>query len=287
MSTSSMRAARSRRRGRILRETVYQGILVVFCLLVVAPCVFLLLGSLKSVEEFFSSPFGWPHSFRLSNYTEAWQQGDMATTLRNSVIVTTTAVIVSTVLCCLVSYAIARMPFRGREALRLLFVGGLVVPVQLIMIPIFVIMRQINLLGTIWPLAIVYTTFALPLGVLILVGFLRAVPQEFDEAARIDGASDLQIFLRIILPLSRPAIMAVVILNGVWIWNDFFVALMLSTQPEVTTLPLGILNFYGTYSTDWGLIFASVVMSAIPVIALYLFSTRQFIAGLTAGGIKG
>jgi raffinose/stachyose/melibiose transport system permease protein len=271
----------------MLREVVYQGILVVFCFLVVAPCVFLFLGSLKSVAEFFSSPFGWPQTLRLSNYSDAWQQGDMATTLRNSVIVTTTAVIVSTALCCLVSYAIARVKFRGREALRLLFVGGLVVPIQLIMIPIFVIMRQVNLLGTLWPLVIVYTTFALPLGVLILVGFLRAVPQEFDEAARIDGANDWQIFLHVILPLCRPAIMSVVILNGVWIWNDFFIALMLSTQPDITTLPLGILNFYGTYATDWGLIFASVVLSALPVVALYLFSTKQFIAGLTAGGIKG
>ncbi len=121
----------------------------------------------------------------------------------------------------------------------------------------------------------------------MLVGFFQALPKELSEAATIDGATDFQTFMRVILPLSMAPILTVMILNGVWIWNDFFIALVLSTKPSVETLPLGILNFFGVYSTEWGLIFASVVLSALPVVALYLLMTRRFIAGMTAGSVKG
>jgi raffinose/stachyose/melibiose transport system permease protein len=263
------------------------GVLILVCALVIAPIYFLVLGSFKSVEEFFSAPFGLPQHFSLDNYRRAWTEASISTTIRNSAIVTVSAVLISTVVSCLASYAIARLPFRGSLALRLLFVGGLIVPVQLIMVAIFIIMRWIGLLGSLGSLILVYSTFGIPLGVLVLVGFFQALPKELSEAATIDGASDFQTFMRIILPLSMAPILTVVILNGVWIWNDFFIALVLSTKPSVETLPLGILNFFGVYSTEWGLIFASVVLSALPVVALYLLMTRRFIAGMTAGSVKG
>jgi raffinose/stachyose/melibiose transport system permease protein len=249
--------------------------------------VFLVLGSFKSVEEFFAAPFGLPRHFGFSNYTQAWSQGSVSTTLRNSVIVTTSAVVLSTTLACLASYAIGRLSFFGRLFWRLLFVGGLIVPVQLIMIALFIIMRHLGILGTLTSLVIVYTAFGIPLGVLVLVGFFQALPRELSEAAMIDGAYSLQTFLYVILPLARAPIFTVIILNGVWIWNDFFIPLVLTTNNSTATLPLGILNFFGVYSTEWGLIFASVVIAALPVVVLYLMMTKRFIAGLTAGGVKG
>jgi len=276
-----------RRRRAFVAWVGSHGVLIVVCALVIAPIYFLVLGSFKSVEEFFSAPFGLPQHFSLDNYRRAWTEASISTTIRNSAIVTVSAVLISTVVSCLASYAIARLPFRGSLALRLLFVGGLIVPVQLIMVAIFIIMRWIGLLGTLGSLILVYSTFGIPLGVLVLVGFFQALPKELSEAATIDGASDFQTFMRIILPLSMAPILTVVILNGVWIWNDFFIALVLSTKPSVETLPLGILNFFGVYSTEWGLIFASVVLSALPVVALYLLMTRRFIAGMTAGSVKG
>jgi len=276
-----------RRRRAFVAWVGSHGVLILACALVIAPIYFLVLGSFKSVEEFFSAPFGLPQHFSLDNYRRAWTEASISTTIRNSAIVTVSAVLISTVVSCLASYAIARLPFRGSLALRLLFVGGLIVPVQLIMVAIFIIMRWIGLLGTLGSLILVYSTFGIPLGVLVLVGFFQALPKELSEAATIDGASDFQTFMRIILPLSMAPILTVVILNGVWIWNDFFIALVLSTKPSVETLPLGILNFFGVYSTEWGLIFASVVLSALPVVALYLLMTRRFIAGMTAGSVKG
>ena len=284
MSTSVIRG----RRGRdVLTWAGAHAVLIVACLIVVAPIYFLTLGSFKSVEEFFAAPFALPRHFGLENYRRAWTEASISTTIRNSAIVTFCAVVISTAVSCLASYAIARLPMRGALAWRLLFVGGLIVPVQLIMVAIFVIMRKLDLLGTLGSLILVYSTFGIPLGVLVLVGFFQALPQELTEAATIDGASDLQTFLRIVMPLSIAPIFTVAILNGVWMWNDFFIPLVLATRPNVETLPLGILNFFGVYSTEWGLIFASVVLSALPVVAIYLLMTRRFIAGMTAGSVKG
>jgi raffinose/stachyose/melibiose transport system permease protein len=155
------------------------------------------------------------------------------------------------------------------------------------MIAEFIIMRWLGILGTLPSLILVYSTFGIPLGVLVLVGFFAALPKELSEAAVIDGASQFQTFLRVILPLARAPIFTVIILNGVWMWNDFFIPLVLATKSSLATLPLGILNFFGVYSTSWGLIFASVVISALPVVLLYLLMTRRFIAGITAGSVKG
>ena len=289
MSVASTRPRlRDARRPRALAASVSShAILIVACLLVVVPCYFLVLGSFKTVEEFFAAPFGLPRHWGLENYREAWKNASISTTIRNSVIVTGSAVLISTVVSCLASYAIARLPFRGALFWQLLFVGGLIVPVQLIMIAVFILMRWLHLLGTIWSLILVYSTFGIPLGVLVLVGFFRALPRELSEAAMIDGAYHWNTFRLIVLPLAKPAIFTVMILNGVWMWNDFFIALVLSTKASVATLPLGILNFFGVYSTDWGLIFASVVIAALPVVLLYLMMTRRFIAGMTAGSVKG
>ena len=287
MSVASTASRRARRRNERLVGAGAHAALTVICVLVVAPCVFLLFGSFKSVAEFFTNPFGLPQHFGFSNYTQAWSEATVSTTLTNSVIVTGCSVLISTAVACLASYAIARLPFRGRTVWRLLFVGGLIVPVQLIMLALFIIMRHLGILDTLTSLIIVYTTFGIPLAVLVLVGFFQALPREITEAAMIDGASHLKTFVFIVLPLSKAAIFTVIILNGVWMWNDFFIALVLTTDPNVATLPLGILNFFGAYSTEWGLIFASVVIAALPVVVLYLMMTKRFIAGLTAGSVKG
>lgn len=287
MSAGSTRFLDAKRPRALVASAGSHTILILACLIVVAPCYFLVLGSFKSVEEFFASPFGLPLHFGFSNYRQAWTNASISTTIRNSVVVTGSSVLISTTVSCLASYAIARLPFRGATFWRLAFVGGLIVPVQLIMIAIFIIMRWLGLLGTLFSLILVYSTFGIPLGVLVLVGFFRALPRELSEAATIDGASHWQTFRLILLPLARAPIFTVMILNGVWMWNDFFISLVLATKESVATLPLGILNFFGVYSTDWGLIFASVVIAALPVVVLYLMMTRRFIAGLTAGSVKG
>ncbi len=271
----------------VVGVVAWHGVLLATCLVVLVPIVFLVFGSFKTVQQFFQSPYGPPESLDFSNYAKAWSEARIATTFPNSVVVTLSSVFFSTVLSCLAAYGLARFPFRFRGGVRLLFVGGLVVPVQLITLPLFILLRELGLLGTLPALIVVYSVFGIPLGVMILVGFFATLPRDLDEAARIDGAGHLRVFLDIMLPLMRPAIAALIILNGVWMWNDFFTALVLSTKPATHTLPVGIMSFFGTYSTEWGLIFANVTISMLPVVIAYLALSRQFIAGLTAGAVKG
>ncbi|MBW3631726.1 MAG: carbohydrate ABC transporter permease [Chloroflexi bacterium] len=272
---------------RIAGAAVWHGVMLVACAFVLIPIVMVVLGSFKSVNEFFASPYGLPESFGLHNYEKAFAEANLPVALRNSIISTGLGVAISTVLAGLAAYGLARFRFAGRLATRLLFIGGLVVPVQLIILPLFIMFRQIGILGDLRSLITVYSIFGIPLGVLVLTGFFASLPRDLEEAARIDGASHFEVFWRIMLPLTRPAIAAVVILNGVWMWNDFFLGFILLTKPDAMTLPVAIMAFRGTYSTEWGLIFASVTVSALPVVIAYLLLSRQFIAGLTAGSVKG
>lgn len=279
---------RWRKRLSTLAGTLaWHGVMLTVCAFVLIPIVMVVLGSFKSVEEFFLKPYGRPTSFDFFNYRKAWEEANIQTTLRNSAIATVVGVVVSTMLSCLASYGLARFHFRGRLALRMLFVGGLVVPVQLIILPIFILFRQVGVLGSLWSLILVYCVFGIPLGVLVLTGFFAVLPKDLEDAARIDGASHLEVFWRIMLPLTRPALAAVVILNGVWMWNDFFLGFILISHQESMTLPVGIMAFRSSFSTEWGLIFASVTMSVLPVVVAYILLSRQFIAGLTAGSVKG
>jgi raffinose/stachyose/melibiose transport system permease protein len=281
-------ASHTRKRlGKIGGAIAWHGVMLVVCAFVLIPIVMVVFGSFKTVNEFFDKPYDLPKAFDFFNYRKAWSEANLQISIRNSVLATVVGVVVSTSLACLASYGLARFRFRGRLAIRMIFVGGLVVPVQLIILPIFILFRQIHVLGTLWALILVYCVFGIPLGVLILTGFFGVLPKDLEDAARIDGASHFQIFWRIMVPLTRPALAAVVILNGVWMWNDFFLGFILISKPKSMTLPVDIMAFRGTYTTEWGLIFASVTISILPVVAAYLLLSRQFIAGLTAGSVKG
>jgi raffinose/stachyose/melibiose transport system permease protein len=275
------------RRGRVLRAVGWHAALILMSIIVLVPVILLLLGSFKSNAEFLRSPFGWPKSFDFSNYTQAWSHARISTTLVNSIIDTVTAVVLSTILAAFAAYGLARYKFALNGLVRTVFLLGLIVPIQLIILPFFVVMRDVGLLQSRVGLIVAYTVFNLPLGILVMTPFFAALPGHLEEAASLDGASHLTTLFRVMLPLMRPAIASVIILNGVWIWNDFFIALVMAINPAYQTLPVGIMSFYGTYSTSWGLIFASVSIATLPLIIAYIFLSRQFIAGLTAGAVKG
>src|SRR5919107_2687021 len=287
MNTSVSPVSGSARWVRLLGTVAWHVTMLIVAAVVLIPIVMVFLGSFKTVPEFFSTPYGLPQAFDPFNYVKAWDEANLQRATLNSLFATILGVLFSTILASLAAYGLARYTFALRMPLRLLFVGGLVVPVQLIIIPIFVMFRQAGLLGNIWSLVLVYSVLGIPLAVLVMTGFFAALPRDLEEAARIDGASHFEVFWRIMLPLTRPAIAAVVILNGVWMWNDFFLGFILLTKPDAMTLPVAIMAFRGTFSTEWGLIFASVTVSALPVVIAYLLLSRQFIAGLTAGSVKG
>jgi raffinose/stachyose/melibiose transport system permease protein len=167
------------------------------------------------------------------------------------------------------------------------FLTGIMVPIRLAIVPLFVLMRDLHLLDTYWSLVLVYTASGLPSAIFILTGFFRALPRDLDNAARIDGAGELNVLLRVMLPLVRPALAIVTVYNIIPIWNDFFFPLVFIHEDRLKTLPLGLTVFFGEYATNWALLFAGLTLAAAPVIGLYILMSQQFIKGLTAGAIKG
>jgi len=276
-----------RRRRPYLAAIARHVLLAGASFLVLIPIVAMVIASFKSVPDFFAHPYGLPSHWMWQNSARAWSESKIAITLPNTIIVTSISVLGSTFLSALVAYGLSRRERPFAMALYLLFVGGMLVPVQMIVLPLFILLRALGLFGTLFALILPYIALGLPLGVLILTPIAATLPRELPDAARVDGASEWQIFWRIILPLLRPGLAAVGILNGVWMWNEFFIPLVIAFKPQSQTMPVGIVSFIGTYSTEWGLVFASVVVATAPLILAYLVMTRQFVAGLTAGAVRG
>jgi raffinose/stachyose/melibiose transport system permease protein len=277
------------RRRRPLRWwAISQWLLLTFIAVVdIIPIVLSFLASFKSNQDFFYNTYALPKVWHFDNYAAAWNDANMGRFFLNSVVVTLGGVVINLICSAPLAYALARYRFRLNGALYIFVVGGLIAPVQLIGISLLQWVKTLHLFNTYFSLIFPYAAFGMPVSVLILSGFFRQLPRELEDAALIDGAGEFTAFLRIMVPLVRPAIATVVIFNGVGIWNDFFLPLVLAYTADIQTLPLGIVLLFGAYSSEWGTIFAAVIIASVPVIVAYFFLTRQFIAGLSAGAVKG
>ncbi len=277
----------ARRPDALVMTGLAQALLAANTLLVVLPMLFMVLSSLKTTREIFQRPFALPAVFRWDNYAQVWGAAHFAVYFRNSLIVTVVSMVLILAAGTLAAYALGRYQFRGSDFLFLFFLSGIMVPIRLAVIPLFILMRDLRLLDTLWALILVYTASGLPSAVFILTGFFRTLPRDLDHAARIDGAGELGILLRVLLPLVRPALAIVTVYNIIPIWNDFFFPLVFIHREEIKTLPLGLTVFFGQYQTNWALLFAGLTLAAAPVLALYVVMSQQFIKGLTAGAVKG
>ena len=258
-----------------------------FALLVLIPLVTAVINGFKTNADLLLRPFGLPRQWLWDNYTSVIQNAAFWRQLLNSSIIMfgTTAGVV--VLASMAAYVFARLKFRGRELLFNFFTLGLLFPLTVAILPLYITLRQANLIDTYCGIILPQVAFGLPGNILILRGFFATIPQELDEAAQIDGCSNVGYFLRILLPLMRPALAAVAVLTMVVSWNDFFLPLLVLNNERLYTLPLGIMQFQGQFGTDWARVLAFVSLSLVPTIGFYLLAERQIIAGLTAGAVKG
>jgi raffinose/stachyose/melibiose transport system permease protein len=221
------------------------------------------------------------------NFINAWNGSSLPGAIITSLIVTTISCIVVLVLGTMAAYPLARSTSRLSTGTFYFFMIGLLLPFQLALIPLYLQMRDLGLLGSIWALIIVYSGVQLPFTVFLITTFLRAsIPLEYEEAAQIDGCGPLKAFWHVVVPLLRPALGTCIILNSVGIWNDFFTPLIYLSGSGQVTIPMAIFQFVGQYVTNWPLIFASLLISMVPVLALYLIFQRYVIQGF-AGGLKG
>ena len=281
------RRGRGNKRRKLLVSTARHVFLGAVSLFVLVPIAYMVLASFKSVPDFFGNPYGLPSTWAFENYSRAWQEAHVSITLPNTIFVTACSVLGSVFLASLIAYGLSRKEKPFAMAFYTLFVAGLLVPVQMIVLPLFILLKFFGLFGTLFALIVPYIALGLPLGVLVLTPIAATIPRDLISAAEVDGASPWQIYWRVALPLMKPGLISVAILNGVWMWNEFFIPLIVAFKPEAQTMPVGIVAFVGAYSTEWGLVFASVVVSTAPVVIAYLLMTRQFQSGLTAGAMKG
>jgi raffinose/stachyose/melibiose transport system permease protein len=261
------------------------GFLLLFAIFALLPGFFTVLASFKNLFDFYNDPLGLPTVWHWENYLDVWTQARIPQAGINTLIVVVITVpLVLTCACC-AAYGIARFAFPGNNVLYYLFMLGLIIPAQLTILPLVILEKNLGMINSYAGLIVPYIGIHMPFATFVLASFARTLPGELHDAGLIDGANEWQAFLHIMLPLLRPAVATVAILNSVSIWNDFFFPLIVS--PKLPMLQVAVYNLVGQYSTDWGQIFAGVVLSALPLVLAYVLLTRQFIAGLSAGAIKG
>ena len=253
---------------------------------VAVPLYLLFVLSLKDQAEMTRQPLALPTAPVWSNYSRAYAEALLGDAFMSSVAVVLLSLIFIVLAGSLGAYVLVRRGSRLSNAIFFVVVAGMVIPFQLGMIPLYQAMAKAELVGSIWSLVVFYSGVQMPFTVFLYAGFIRAMPLAFEEAARMDGASGWQVFRLVVFPMLRPITITVVVLNGVFIWNDFLTPLLYLSGSESQTIPVAVYAFVGQYATDWGLVFAGLVLAAIPVLTAYLFLQRHLIAGF-AGGIKG
>lgn len=254
---------------------------------VVVPLLYAVISGFKTTGDLTADPLGLPHPWKVSNYTGILSSGDFWRQIANSVLIAVATTLITVAVSALAAFAFARYAFRGREFFFTLFAAGLMFPPAVAVLPLFVLLRSFGLLDN--PLGIILpqAAFALPITIIILRSFFRTIPGELEEAAIMDGCSRLGFFWRILLPMARPALGTVSVLAIVTSWNNFFLPLLVLADPKWQTIPVGIQQFQGQYSTNYALVIAYIVLAMVPAIAFYAIAERQLIGGLTAGATKG
>lgn len=269
--------------GKISRN----AILGVYALLIIIPLLVVVFGSFKTTPELFSSPFGFPAAPNLDNYAQALGSQNLGAAFGNSALVTACSVTITLFVASLAAYAVSRIPgWRGWLIFGVMVVG-MSVPAQANMIPQYVLFERLNLLDSLAGLILINVVATLPVAVFILGGFMKTLPQDLFEASTVDGSGPWRTYYAIAIPLSLPSVAATAIFLFVMHWNELLYPLLFIQSEANRTLPLALLSFQGEFQTEYPLLFAGVGLSSIPIVIAYVFLQRYFVAGMTAGAVKG
>jgi len=265
-------------------------VLILFCSITVFSLIWLFMSSLKSNRELFSgNMWGIPQEIYLNNYQKAWNLVHLKDYFVNSVILVPIVVIVILAICAPAAYALAKIRFRYNNPVLNLFIIGMGVPGQLLLIPLYKQLTILRLINSLLGLGIIYIALSIPFTIFLLYGFFKTFPSEIEEAYTIDGCSPFKGFIRMVLPLSTPGLITVTIFNFIGIWNEYMFALILLRDQKLRTLPLGVYAMQNSlqYSGDWTTMFAGALISLVPVLVIYIIMSERIMEGLTAGALKG
>ncbi|MEM2960467.1 MAG: carbohydrate ABC transporter permease [Candidatus Bathyarchaeia archaeon] len=278
-----MRSLTKKEFGRMTSYTT----LLLGMVLVLYPFIWTFLMSLRSNPEIFNDPWGFPTNPKWENYIVAWNQGNLGTAMKNSAIITSISLIILALISPLTAYALSK-PVFGRRLLFYAFLIGMFMAPQVFIIPLYILINQIGLIDTHLGLIVVYVSGCLPYCVIIIRAAFLGLPRALEDSAKIDGLSTFQTFRKIMLPLVMPSVYTSLIIEGIWIWNDFFYPLILTRSRDMFTLPLGLAVFRGGYMVQYGTLSAGTFLSMIPIIVLYIVFAdliRRGVAGSVA--VKG
>lgn len=280
-------AAGNRPGSRPLGRVVIYVVLTLLAIVFLYPLVLMALAAFKTTPEIFRNPFGLPEVWRFDTFAEVWRRASFGRYLRNSVVITFASIALLLACAAPAAYALSRYTFKLRTPLFLFFLAGIMIPMRLGILPLYLLMKDLHLLDTPFSLIFTYAASGMPMSVFLLTIFFRTLPSDLEDAARIDGCSEYRIFLSVMLPLIRPALATVTIVNLVPWWNDFFFPLLFLQSDTWKTIPLGMQVFFGQHMTNWSLVFAGMLIASLPLLLVYILMSRQFIAGLTSGAVKG
>lgn len=272
--------------ARAIRQGAMLAVLLAYTAFSAGPFVWVMSMAFRTTNEILDAPYALPRTFHLEKFAQVWFGANYGTYFFNSLIVVLSAVAILTAVGSMAAYAFARFRFRLNRILYFLIFSALIFPPQIMIIALFQIMVDLNLFNTHLGLILAYVAAQLPLTVYLLEAFFARIPTDLFEAARMDGYSELQIFWRIGLPVAGPALATTVILNTILLWNEFLHAVVLLTDEDKRTLPLGIQRFMADYQMDVGMLATGLMIAIVPVVLIYLFFSERLIRGMTAGALK-
>jgi N-acetylglucosamine transport system permease protein len=287
-TTAAPRNRRSGSGGDAVIGSFSHGILILWSLIIIVPLLWVIMSSFKTSSEIFASPFALPSSLRFDNYANAWTTAGIGSFFFNSVIVVFGALALTMLFGSMSAYVLARFTFPGNRIIYYAMLAGLTFPVFLAIVPLFFVLRGIGLLNTLPGLIVTYAAFAFPFTVFFLYAFFRSLSKSIAEAAAVDGAGEWRTFFQIMLPMARPGLATVAILNFVGLWNQFLLPVALNSNPENYVLTQGMASFASQagYSVDFGALFAAVVITVVPVLIVYLIFQRQLQGSVSTGTNK-
>lgn len=274
-----------RRSERINRVLAY-ALFLVLSIITVYPLIWIATNSLKTDLQLFERSWSLPEQLHWENYSLAWEYG-IAKYFLNSILVTVVSVLLVVTISMMAAYALSRFNFRGQRLMLFFILAGLMLAPEVALIPLFRILTALNLYNTYWAMILPNVAFGIPFTTFLIRSYMLGLPKDYEEAAIIDGASAWGVFWSIVVPLCRPIIASAMLLDAMRVWNEFMFALVFIIDDGLKTVPLGLMTFSGALREQNTVIMAGVIMSAIPMILLFLLTQRQFIRGLAVGGVKG
>jgi len=279
---------KSRRRGRGAEEILFWALIILVVFVACFPALWLLITSFKSPAELSRIPITYlPEKWTIVNYIDLFTVNPFSRFMLNSIVVTVLSTVVNVLVSLMASYALARLDLPGKRLILGFILVFAMLPAMAFIVPIYDVIRKLGWLNTYQGLMGPYVTFQLPLSIMILTSFFEQVPKDLEEAAMIDGASPFQSMFKVIVPLAAPGLVSAGILVAIMTWNDFLIAMTLTTKVSMRTLPVGIVLYPGEFAFPWGTIAAASTLAVFPITIFILFAQRWIVRGLTAGALKG